>query len=94
MYVGKKDLGEPLGINRSGHLTIDGKDLCDFANENGTRCFVFSPEQLERNAQRLLRAFEGYPGKFQPFYALKANSSLSIAETLSKRGFGMEVTNI
>jgi diaminopimelate decarboxylase len=93
-YIGKKDLAEPLGINRSGHLTMDGRDLYDFANEKGTRCYVFSPEQLERNAQRLLRAFEGYPGKFQPFYALKANSSLSIVEKLSERGFGIEVTNI
>ncbi|MBU7018833.1 MAG: hypothetical protein HXS44_15090 [Theionarchaea archaeon] len=94
MYIGKRDLAEPLGINRSGHLTMDGEDLHDFANKKGTRCYVFSPQQLERNAQRLLRAFRGYPGKFHPFYALKANSSLFIARKLSERGFGIEVTNI
>jgi diaminopimelate decarboxylase len=93
-YIGKKDLGDCLRLTSGGNVTFGGIDILDFVREHGTRHYLVDLKQVTSNAKRLIQSFKGYPGKFSPFYAVKANSIQNVVERIVGEGFGAEVTNI
>jgi diaminopimelate decarboxylase len=93
-YAGRKDLAECINVTSGGALTFGGVDMLSFVHEHGTRCYVVDLEQVTRNARRLVESFRTYPSKLHPFYAVKANSTGAIIDSIMKEGFGFEVTNI
>ena len=92
-YISKKDLGECLHLTSGGSVTFGDVDVLDFANEHGTRHYLVDLKQVTRNAKRLVQSFKEYPGKFSPYYAIKANSHQAVVERIVAEGFGTEVTN-
>jgi diaminopimelate decarboxylase len=92
-YIGKKDLGECLRASSGGNVTFGDLDVIDFAQTNGTRHYLVDLKQVSGNARRLVRSFREYPGKFRPYYAIKANSLQPIVERIVAEGFGTETTN-
>jgi diaminopimelate decarboxylase len=93
-YISRRDLNEPCSLTSGGTLTFGKVDLLSFVHEHGTRCYIVDLKQVTRNAKRLTESFKGYPSKFRPFYAVKANSSESIVSRIVEEGYGIEVTNI
>ncbi|HEX7809922.1 MAG TPA: diaminopimelate decarboxylase, partial [Thermoanaerobaculia bacterium] len=61
---------------RDRFLYIGGIAANELAARFGTPLYVYDASVIRRQAARVLDAFKGLP--FQPFYAMKANSNLSI----------------
>nr|MDO8081474.1 hypothetical protein [Candidatus Freyarchaeota archaeon] len=91
-YVGKKDFAEPLNF-KGRQLFFEDASIQKLAETLGTRVYILSLSQVEKNAKRLTAAFKNYP-RFKPCYALAANSLPQVAQTLVDLNFGIEVVNI
>ena len=91
-YIGKKDLGESLTFTSGGTLAFSKGDVLDFAHEYGTRCYLIDLTQVTKNSERLIGSFKVYPGRFRPFYAVKANPKESIVKKIIEKGLGIEVS--
>lgn len=91
-YIGKKDFAEPLNF-KGGQLFFENSSIQKLAETLGTRIYVLSQSQVERNAKRLKAAFKKY-SRFKPCYALAANHLPQVAQTLVDLKFGVEVVNI
>jgi diaminopimelate decarboxylase len=91
-YVGKKDFAEPLNF-RGQELFFEDSRIQKLAETLGTRVYILSLNQVERNAKRLRAAFKNYT-RFKPCYALAANSLPQVAQTLIDLNFGIEVVNL
>ncbi|MGQ9721473.1 MAG: diaminopimelate decarboxylase family protein [Candidatus Jordarchaeum sp.] len=91
-YLQKKDFAEPLNL-KDLELFFEDSSVQKLAEKLGTRVYILSLNQLERNAKRFRAAIEGYP-QFKPSYALAANALPQVAQTLVNLGFGIEVVSI
>ncbi|MHA1361992.1 MAG: hypothetical protein ACTSP1_05535, partial [Candidatus Freyarchaeota archaeon] len=91
-YIGERDFAEPLKL-RGSQLYFEDSSIERLAETLGTRVYILSLKQVERNAKRLTEAFKNY-SRFKPCYALAANSLPQVAQTLVNLGFGVEVVNI
>src|ERR1051326_9464800 len=58
----------------------------DLARRFGTPLYVYDAAVIRRQIERVKRAFARLP--FRPFYAMKANSNLSILRLVHRGGFG------
>jgi diaminopimelate decarboxylase len=72
--------------NRDGVLYIDGCSSIELAERYGTPLYVMSENRIRNNYRRLHRAFSKHLKDFEIFYAIKANSNLSILSILRQEG--------
>src|ERR1043165_5453531 len=74
-----------------GVLHIANISALDLARRFGTPLYVYDAAVLRRQAERVKRPFTRLP--FQPFYAMKANSNLSILRLVHQHGFGADAVS-
>ena len=72
---------------KGGHLTIDGVDVVDIAEEFGTPLYVTSEARLRDNARAYREAF---PDALI-YFAVKANGNLALLRVLAEEGLGADV---
>ena len=81
----------PLMEYRDDVLYIGNLSTEDLAARFGTPLYVYDAAVIRRQAANVRRAFSGLP--FRPFYAMKANSNLSILRMLREEGFGCDAVS-
>ena len=80
-----------LGVDRQGHLTIDGLDTIDLAERYGTPLYVISEARIRSNFRTWLKAFTSRYPATEIYYALKANPLLAVCRILQQEGAGFEL---
>jgi diaminopimelate decarboxylase len=81
------------GFSRtSNELFCDGVPLAAIAEAEGTPVYVYSADVLRERYRTFDRAFGDYPHRLH--YALKANSTLAIAQMLHGEGSGADANSI
>jgi len=78
-------LNEPLE-NRNGQLFIDGVSAGTLAEKFDTPLYVISERRVRNNYQRVLESLLHNYEKVEVFYAVKANSNLSLLKILESEG--------
>jgi diaminopimelate decarboxylase len=76
---------------RNNVLHIGGLSTADLASEHGTPLYIYDAAVLRRQIANVRSAFAGLP--FQPFYAMKANSNLSLLRIVREQGFGCDAVS-
>jgi diaminopimelate decarboxylase len=76
---------------RDGVLHIGDVSALDVVSRFGSPAYVYDAAVIRRQLENVTRAFGALP--FRPFYAMKANSSLAILETVRKHGFGADAVS-
>lgn len=76
---------------RQGVLHIGDVSTSDLALRYGTPLYIYDASAIDRQVERVKRAFAGLP--FRPFYAMKANSNLSILRLIHDHGFGCDAVS-
>jgi diaminopimelate decarboxylase len=76
---------------RSNVLHINGLSATDLASTFGTPLYVYDAAVLRRQLTNVREAFANLP--FQPFYAMKANSNLSLLRLVREQGFGCDAVS-
>src|SRR5688572_19231924 len=76
---------------RSGVLHIGNVSVADIATRFGTPVYIYDAATIERQVANVKRAFAGIP--FQPFYAMKANSNISLLRLVREHGFGCDAVS-
>jgi diaminopimelate decarboxylase len=74
------------GVLHIGHFSA-----IDLAHRFGTPLYLYDAAIIRGQAESVRRAFASLP--FQPFYAMKANSSLAILELVRGHGFGCDAVS-
>lgn len=74
-----------------GVLHIANVSALDLARRFGTPLYVYDAAVIRRQIERVKRAFARLP--FRPFYAMKANSNLSILRLVHQHGFGADAVS-
>ena len=72
-------------------LHISNLPAQHLADRFGTPLYVYDATIIRRQIERVKRAFARLP--FQPFYAMKANSSLAILRMIHEAGFGADAVS-
>lgn len=74
-------------------LYIEGVALTSVAQQFGTPCYIYSKQAIQDNWQKFFLPLKnsGRPGKI--YYAVKANSNLTILNLLAKLGSGFDVVS-
>jgi diaminopimelate decarboxylase len=72
-------------------LHIASLSVLQLAEEFGTPLYIYDAAVIRRQARNVKRAFAGMP--LQPFYAMKANSNLSILRLIRGEGFGCDAVS-
>ena len=75
-----------------GQLYMDGINLVELARKYGTPLFVFSESRIRENVRRIVEAFSRR-GPVGVYYAVKANSNLSILKIIRDEGIGAEAVS-
>lgn len=73
---------------RNGVLHIGEISTADLVARFGSPLYVYDAEVIRRQVRRIRQAFSGLD--LQPFYAMKANSNLTILRLLAAEGFGCD----
>lgn len=81
----------PLMQYRDGVLSIGEVSTADLAERFGTPLYVYDAAIIRRQVDRITRAFAGLP--FRPFYAMKANSNLSLLRVMREHSFGCDAVS-
>jgi diaminopimelate decarboxylase len=76
---------------QAGELYCEKVALSRIAQELGTPCYVYSSACILECLQSFRNAFRAYPHKI--YYAVKANSNLSLLALLKEHGCGFEVVS-
>jgi diaminopimelate decarboxylase len=74
-------------------LYLDNVDLLDVAKTYGTPIIIFSESRIRENTNDVLMAFKKYYDKSYVYYALKANSVLSIIKVIKEEKLNCEVSS-
>ncbi len=72
--------------NRHGELYFDGVSATKLAKEFDTPLYVLSESRIRDNYRRLFQALSKNYGKIRIYYAMKANSNLSVLKVLETEG--------
>jgi diaminopimelate decarboxylase len=83
--------GAPQLARCHGVLELEGHSLADLARRFGTPLFVYSRAAMRAAAQAYQRALAGRPHLV--CYAMKANSSLAVLQTLAEAGCGFDIVS-
>lgn len=73
-------------------LTCEGLALQDVAEQFGTPLYVYSKRSVIDHCRHLEGAFEGY--EHLTFYAVKANSNVSLLKVIAGQGLGADVASL
>lgn len=92
MTIIRRTILEHLKIE-NGILYFDDVALLDIAEKYTTPVVVFSESRIRENARDVLIAFKKYYNRSYVYYALKANSILSIVKIIREEGLGCEVAS-
>ncbi len=76
---------------RDNELTVEGVTLADIAKKEGTPCYVYSSAAILERYQAYDRAFGIAP--HQVYYAVKANSNLSLLRMMAEAGAGFDIVS-
>src|SRR5687768_17138484 len=76
---------------RSGILHIGEPSALDLAARFGTPLYVYDAAVIRAQVGNIREAFSGLP--FRPFYAMKANSNLSLLRLVREHGFGCDAVS-
>ena len=76
---------------KNGALFIDEMALTDVAEDFGTPLFVYSWSEIQSRFQTMQDAANGVNGHI--YYAVKANSNLSILDRLASMGAGFDIVS-
>jgi diaminopimelate decarboxylase len=79
--------------SRAGHLTVDGADAIQLAEQLGTPLFVFSEKRIGDNVRDLRRSVEAVHPRVKVCYASKANSNMAVLDTVLRAGGDIEVNS-
>lgn len=80
-------------INEQDHLTLDGCDTVDLANEFGTPIYIFDEKTLRYNCREFRAEFQGrYPAS-SVAYASKAYLGQALAALLAEEGVELDVVS-
>jgi diaminopimelate decarboxylase len=71
-------------------LKIESCELQEIAVKYGTPCYVYSLQQLRSNYLAYANALQNHGHRQQIFYAIKANSNLTILRILQQLGAGFD----
>jgi diaminopimelate decarboxylase len=77
---------------RDNRLYAEDVDLGELAAQTGTPCYVYSRATLERHWRVFDDALAGQPHLV--CYAVKANSSLAVLQTLARLGSGFDIVSV
>lgn len=72
--------------NRDGILYIGGCSSVELAEKHGTPLYVMAEDRIRNNYRVLYNAFSKHLKKFEIYYAVKANSNLSVLSILRQEG--------
>lgn len=72
-------------------LRIGNVSAVELAENYGTPLYVYDATVIRRQIRRVKRAFAALP--FRPFYAMKANSNLTILRLIAESGFGCDAVS-
>ena len=78
---------------RVGHLTVDGKDAIELAEQYGTPLYVFSERRIAEHVRYLRRAIEAVHQRVKLCYASKANSNMAVLAAVRRAGGDLEVNS-
>ncbi|HEY2964131.1 MAG TPA: hypothetical protein VGJ37_17045, partial [Pyrinomonadaceae bacterium] len=78
---------------RNGHLSIDGVDALELAQEYNSPLFVFSERRIRHNISRLQHAASVVDRPIKFCYASKANSNMAILKAVLESGIDVEVNS-
>jgi len=78
---------------RAGHLTVDGADAAQLAEQLGTPLYVFSEKRIADNIRNLRRAVEAVHPRVKICYASKANSNMAVLDAVRRVGGDIEVNS-
>lgn len=76
-----------------GRLYWDGHSVSRMAEKFGTPTYVYSADRIKENYKRLYNAFAKNYKNFRLFYAIKANSNLSVLKILRNEGAGADCSS-
>lgn len=76
---------------RDGILHIGDVSSTDLVSRFGSPLYVYDLAVVQRQLQRVKRAFARVP--FQPFYAIKANDNLTLLRHIAEAGFGFDAVS-
>ncbi|HEV7765051.1 MAG TPA: diaminopimelate decarboxylase [Thermoanaerobaculia bacterium] len=76
---------------QSNVLHINGVSTAELASRFGTPLYVYDAAVIRRQLGRVRSAFATLP--FRPFYAMKANSNLSLLRLVQQEGFGCDAVS-
>jgi diaminopimelate decarboxylase len=79
--------------NRNGQLFIDGVSARSLEEKYGTPLYVTSEHRIRDNYNRLSRALLKNYEKVKIFYAIKANSNLSVLKVLETEGANVDAVS-
>ncbi|MHB1470938.1 MAG: diaminopimelate decarboxylase [Thermoplasmataceae archaeon] len=79
--------------NIDNHLAVDGFDIVELSEKEGTPLLVTSGKRIAENYRRIWKAFSSRYGKVEIKYALKANPNPSVVKTLTDLGCGADVSS-
>lgn len=80
--------------NCAGKLFIEGVSSETLAEQFGTPLYVYSETRIRSNIQRLKSALQKYIPHHQLYYAVKANSNLSVLSIIRSEGLGADASCI
>ncbi len=72
-----------------GAFALQGVPLADILAQFGTPLYVYDSQSILHQIEQLQTYFTG----FSPFYSVKANNSLAIAQLIAKSGLGAELAS-
>jgi diaminopimelate decarboxylase len=78
---------------RAGHLTVDGKDTIQLAEQYGTPLYVFSERRIAEHVRYLRSAVEAVHRRVKLCYASKANSNMAVLQAVRRAGGDIEVNS-
>lgn len=86
--------GEMSGFNyQNNELHAEQVPLQEVANQYGTPCYVYSKQAIIQNWHAFYDPLLASQKSFNIYYAVKANSNLSILNLLAKLGSGFDVVS-
>ena len=88
----KQSIPDPF-TNIDGRLALDGFDIVELSEDEGTPLLITSKKRIEDNYRRIWKAFSKRYEKVEIKYALKANPNPSVVKILRDLGCGSDVSS-
>jgi len=86
-------IGNNIGVNERGHMTIGGIDTIELAEKYGTPLYVYDIALVRKNCRTFVSAFKENNINAQVAYASKAFSSIAILQVIKEEGLSLDVVS-